>query len=132
MAHLFGGFSQAMKGKLLSNEEKERKCTISESVDCIMSLLASNIVLLLSLQVQLNQQIVVLQMWLLWICGSYCDENIHHEEEAWPNFCCSLLLVRFLCPSVYIQEGQGVNNGYLLLGVYARRAPSSTILYVYS
>jgi hypothetical protein len=121
-----------MKGKLLSNEEKERKCTISESVDCIMSLLASNIVLLLSLQVQLNQQIVVLQMWLLWICGSYCDENIHHEEEAWPNFCCSLLLVRFLCPSVYIQEGQGVNNGYLLLGVYARRAPSSTILYVYS
>jgi hypothetical protein len=46
LAHLFGGFSQAMKSKLLSNEEKERKCTISESVDCIMPLyIASNIVL---------------------------------------------------------------------------------------
>jgi hypothetical protein len=32
-----------------------------------------------------------------------------------------------LCPSVYIQEGQAVNNGYLLLGVYARRAPSCTV-----
>jgi hypothetical protein len=35
-------------------------------------------------------------------------------------------LVRSLCPSDYIQEGQGVNNDYLLLGVYARRAPPST------
>jgi hypothetical protein len=41
LAHLFGGFSQEMKSKLLSNEEKERKCTISESVDCIMSLYVS-------------------------------------------------------------------------------------------
>jgi hypothetical protein len=30
-------------------------------------------VVLLSLQVQLNQLIVVLQPWLLWICGSYCE-----------------------------------------------------------
>ena len=52
--------------------------------------------------------------------------NIHHEEEAWPNFCCSLLLLRSLRSSVYIQEGQGVNHGYLLLGVYDRRTPSAT------
>jgi hypothetical protein len=48
LAHLFSRFSQTMKSKLLSNEEKERKCTISESVDCIYAyayILASNIVL---------------------------------------------------------------------------------------
>jgi hypothetical protein len=28
---------------------------------------------------------------------------------------------------VYIQEGQGVNHGYLLLGVYERRTPSVTV-----
>jgi hypothetical protein len=30
--------------------------------------------------------------------------------------------------SVYIQEGQGVNHGYLLLGVYDRRTPSFTVI----
>jgi hypothetical protein len=32
---------------------------------------------------------------VMWICGSVdltANENIHHDEEAWPDFCCSLLL----------------------------------------
>jgi hypothetical protein len=64
-----------------------------------------------------------------WLCGSVdltANENIHHEEEAWPIFCCSLLLVRSLRSSDYIQEGQGVNHDYLLLGVYYRNSPRST------
>ncbi len=63
---------------------------------------------------------------VMWICGSYYEWNKHHEEEAWPDFCCSLLLVRSLHPSGYIQEGQGVNYDYLLLGVCYRNSPSST------
>jgi hypothetical protein len=72
---------------------------------------------------------VVLQPWL---CGSVdltANENIHHEEEAWPDFCCSLLLVRSLRSSGYIQEGQGVNHDYLLLGVYYINSPSCTLPY---
>ena len=80
-------------------------------------------------QVLLNQQIVVLQPWL---CGSVdltANENKHHEEEAWSNFCCSLLLVHSLHSSGYIQEGQGVNHDYLLLGVCYRNSPSCTHCY---
>jgi hypothetical protein len=41
-AHLFGGFSQSMKqASFKAKEEKKKKCTISESVDCIMSLYIS-------------------------------------------------------------------------------------------
>jgi hypothetical protein len=53
---------------------------------------ASNIVLLLSLQVHQNQQIVVLQPWL---CGSVnhtANRNKHHGEETRPLFCCSARL----------------------------------------
>jgi hypothetical protein len=65
----------------------------------------------------------------MWICGSYCEWNKHHEEEAWPDFCCSLLLARSLLPSGYIQEGQEVSYDYLLLGVYYRNSPSSAVVF---
>ncbi len=50
LAHLFGGFSQSMKqASFKAKEERKKKCTISESVDCIMSLYrASNIMLFFS------------------------------------------------------------------------------------
>jgi hypothetical protein len=42
LAHLFGGFSQAMKKQAVEQRKKEKKkCIISESVDCIMSLYIS-------------------------------------------------------------------------------------------
>ncbi len=63
---------------------------------------------------------------VMWICGSYCEWNKHHEEEAWPDFCCSLLLACSLHPSGCIQEGQGVSHDYLLLGVCHRNSPGST------
>ncbi len=63
---------------------------------------------------------------VMWICGSYCEWNKHHEEEAGPNFCCSLLLPRSLHPPGYIQEGQEASYGHLLLGVYHRNSPSCT------
>jgi hypothetical protein len=75
-------------------------------------------VLFALVQVLLNQQIVVLQPWL---CGSVdltANENKHHEEEAGPHFCCSVLFSRSMHLPGYIQEGQEADYGYLLLGVY--------------
>ncbi len=40
LAHLFGGFSQSMK-QANSKARKEKKCTISESVNCIMNIVCS-------------------------------------------------------------------------------------------
>ncbi len=50
LAHLFGGFSQSMKqASFKAKEEKKKKCTISRSVSCIMSLyIASDIMLFCS------------------------------------------------------------------------------------
>jgi hypothetical protein len=87
-------FTSNEKVSCWAKKKKKKKCTISESVDCIMSLyVASNIMLFCS-RCRFN--------WTskLWSCNrGYCgsvdltaNENIHHEEEAWPNFCCSLLL----------------------------------------
>jgi hypothetical protein len=66
---------------------------------------------------------------VMWICGSYCEWNKHHEEEAGPHFCCSLLFSRSLHPPGYIQEGQGASYDYLLLGVYHRNSPGATTIY---
>ncbi len=63
---------------------------------------------------------------VMWICGSYCEWNKHHEEEAGPNFCCSLLLPCSLHPPGYIQEGQEASYDYLLLGVYHRNSSGAT------
>ncbi len=90
---------------------------------------ASNIVLLLSLQVLQNQQIGVLQPWL---CGSVdytANENKHHEEEARPHFSCSMLLLRSMHQPGYVQGGQEASFGYLLLGVYYRRIPGDTNIF---
>jgi hypothetical protein len=57
------------------------------------------------------------------------NENKHHEEEARPHFCCSILFPRSMHQPGYIQEGQGVIFGYLLLGIYHRRIPDETIVY---
>jgi hypothetical protein len=54
------------------------------------------------------------------------NENKHHEEEACPHFCCSILFPRFMHQPGYIQEGQEAIFGYLLLGVYYRRIPGAT------
>jgi hypothetical protein len=86
---------------------------------------------LLSLQVLQNQQIVVLQPWL---CGSVdhtANRNIHHEEKARPHFCCSMLLMRSMHWPGYVQGGQEASFGCLLLGVYYRRIPGSTVLLYY-
>jgi hypothetical protein len=75
-------------------------------------------VILLSLQVLLYQLIVVLQPWLLWICGFLtANDDKHHEEEALPNLCCSLLFSCSLRSPVYIQEGRGANYSHPLLKV---------------
>ncbi len=63
---------------------------------------------------------------VMWICGSYCEWNKHHEEEARPHFCCSVLFSSSLHPSGYIQEGQEASYDYLLLGVYHRNSPGCT------
>jgi hypothetical protein len=63
---------------------------------------------------------------VMWICGSYCERNKHHEEEAWPHFCCSILFPRSMHQPGYIQEGQEAIFGYLLLGVYYRNPPGCT------
>ncbi len=54
----------------------------------------------------------------------YCEWNIHHEEEARPNFCCSLLFSCSLRTPVSIHEGRGANNSYPLLRVHDRRTPA--------
>ncbi len=82
--------------------------------------------LLLSLQVHQNQQIVVLQLWL---CGSVnhtANRNKHHEEESRPLFCCSARLFESMHGPGHVQGGQEAKRGYLLLGVYHRRIPGST------
>jgi hypothetical protein len=63
---------------------------------------------------------------VMWICGSYCVWNKHHEEEAGPHFCCSVLFPRSMHLPGYIQEGQEASFGYLLLGVYYRKTPGGT------
>jgi hypothetical protein len=55
------------------------------------------------------------------------NENKHHEEEAWPHFCCSTLFPCFMHQPGYVQEGQEAIFGYLLLGVYHRRIPGATM-----
>ncbi len=41
LAHLFGGFSTSNEKQAVEQKKEEKKCTISESVDCIMSLYIS-------------------------------------------------------------------------------------------
>ncbi len=67
---------------------------------------------------------------VMWICGSYCEWNKHHEEEAWPHFCCSILFPRSMHQPGYIQEGQEAIFGRLLLGVYYRNSPSATTVHI--
>jgi hypothetical protein len=55
--------------------------------------------------------------------------NKHHEEEARPHFCCSMLLPRSMHQPGYVQGGQEASFGYLLLGIYYRRIPGDTITY---
>ncbi len=50
-----------------------------------------------------------------------------NEEEARPHFCYSILFPRSMYQPGYIQEGQGVIFGYLLLGIYHRRIPGDTV-----
>jgi hypothetical protein len=64
--------------------------------------------------------VVIVDLWI------FTARNIHHEEEAWPNFCCSLLLQCSLRLPDSIQEGQGANYGHLLLRAHDRRAPGET------
>ena len=79
------------------------------------------------LQVHRNQQIVVLVPWL---CGSVnlaANENIHHEEE-WTSFdCCSARFCWSRHQPGYVQGGQEVGRGYLLLGIQVRRIQSETV-----
>ncbi len=88
--------------------------------------IASNIVLFALVAGSTEPANCGLATVVMWICGSYCEWNKHHEEEAWPDFCSSLLLSCSLHPSGYIQEGQGVSYDYLLLGVCYRNSTSST------
>ncbi len=84
----------------------------------------SIIVLFALLQVHRNQQIVVLVPWL---CGSVnltANENIHHEEERTAFYCCSARFCWSRHQPGYVQEGQEVGRGYLLLGIHVRRIPS--------
>jgi hypothetical protein len=65
-----------------------------------------------------------------WLCGSVnhtANGNKHHDEEARPHFCCSALFPCSMHRPGYVQGGQEVSFGYLLLGVYYRRIPGSTI-----
>jgi hypothetical protein len=81
----------------------------------------SNIVLFALLQVHRNQQIVVLVPWL---CGSVnltANENIHHEEERTSFDCCSARFCWSRHQPGYVQGGQEVGRGYLLLGIHVRR-----------
>jgi hypothetical protein len=75
---------------------------------------------LLSLQVLQNQQIVVLQPWL---CGSvnHTANRNKHGEETTPLFCCSARLRWSMHQPGYVQGGQEVGRGYLLLGIHVRR-----------
>ncbi len=66
---------------------------------------------------------------VMWISGSYCEWNKHHEEEAWPHFCCSILFPRSMHLPGCIQGGQEASYGYLLLEVYDRNSTSSTTTY---
>ena len=71
---------------------------------------------------------MVLQPWL---CGSVdytANENKHHEEEAQPHFCCSMLLLRSMHRPGYVQGGQEATFGYLLLEIYYRRIPGETLV----
>jgi hypothetical protein len=117
------GFHSNETSKL---KKKEKKCTISESVSCIMSLyMASNIMLFCSRY----RFYWTSQLWSCnrGYCGSvdlYCEWNIHHEEEARPNFCCSRLLQCSLRSPVSIQEGRGANHSHPLLRVHDRRTPA--------
>ncbi len=65
-------------------KKKRKECTISRSVNCIMSLYIASNIMLLSLQVLLNQLIVVLQPWLLWICGSLLrmKKKLHDQKHG--------------------------------------------------
>jgi hypothetical protein len=69
------GFISNEKDKLLSKKRKEKKCIISESVDCIMSLyiLASNIVLFALVAGSTEPANCGLATVVMWICGSYCE-----------------------------------------------------------
>ncbi len=80
------------------------------------------------LQVHRNQQIVVLVPGL---CGSVnltANENIHHEEE-WTSFdCCSARFCWARHQPGYVQRGQEVGRGYLLLGIHVRRILAQQII----
>ncbi len=62
------------KDMLLSKKRKEKKCIISESVDCIMSLyIAGNIVLFALVAGSTEPANCGLATVVMWICGSYCE-----------------------------------------------------------
>ena len=64
---------------------------------------------------------MVLQPWL---CGSVnhtANRNKHHGEETTPLFCCSARLCWSMHQPGYVQGGQEVGRGYLLLGIHDRR-----------
>ncbi len=73
---------------------------------------------------------MVLQPWLCETVDHTANENKHHEEEARPHFCCSMLLSRSMHRPGYVQGGQEATFGYLLLGIYYRRIPGETIVMV--
>ena len=109
---------------MLLNKEKKQKSNemyYGESVDCDIIMQPVIQCYLLSLQVLQNQQIVVLKPWL---CGSVkhtANRNKHHGEETTPLFCCSAWLCWSMHQPGYVQGGQEVGRGYLLLGIHYRR-----------
>jgi hypothetical protein len=59
-----------------------------------------------------------------WLCGSVnltANENKHHGEERTSFFCCSARFRWSMHQPGYIQGGQEVGRGYLLLGIHYRR-----------
>jgi hypothetical protein len=49
------------------------------------------------------------------------NRNKHHGEETTPLFCCSGRLCWSMHQPGYVQGGQEVSRGYLLLGIHDRK-----------
>jgi hypothetical protein len=84
------------------------------------------------LQVLQNQQIVVLKPWL---CGSVnltANENKHHGEERTSLFCCSGRFRWSMHQPGYVQGGQEVGRGYLLLGIHYERIQEHSTISLYA
>ncbi len=128
--HIYlAGFHKQWKDMLLSKKRKRKSNGkyYSESADCNVIIWPVIYVVLFALVAGSPEPANCgLATMVMWISGSCCEWNKHHEEEARPHFCCSVPFPRSMHQPGYIQEGQGVIIGYLLLGIYHRRIPGDT------